>query len=362
MHARLVALAALLVLASWPALAQSWQDEWKTLQQRAKGQTLSVSHQPNDSITMILDEFSKKFGIKVEAMVARPSATLSRVQTEQRNGQHLWDLWWGGTSTMVNVAIPAGLLEKIEQYMILPEVKDPNQWRHIDFTFADVGRHVYVDINETNYAILRNVKVLPEVKIETADDFLNPKLKGRISSRDASTPNYGTFALATLYRQRGAEFLTKLLKDQELKVFENPQQLEASIVRGQHAVAFGLESGIWEQCRRDGGCKDVEQMKQFSVATSWGMSVPKNPPHPDAVKVWVNWIMSKEGQEAKVRHWPKTNDTGALSMRKDVAPAPGHERFLPDFSKPEQYVFVSSDKGSVEIDATTKIFKEFLGK
>jgi ABC-type Fe3+ transport system substrate-binding protein len=344
------------------ASAQSAQDEWKALQERAKGQTMMVTHQPNDSIVAILNEFGKRFGIKVDTMVARPSATLSRVQTEQRAGQYLWDLWWAGTSTMVNVAVPGGMLEKIEPFMMLPDVKDPATWRHLDFVYADVGRHVYVDINETNYAILRNVKVLPEVKIETADDFLNPKLKGKISSRDASTPNYGTFALATLYRDKGADFLTKLLNAQEVRVFENPQQMESALVRGQHAVSIGLESGIYEQCRRDGGCRDIEQMKQFQIATSWGMSVPKNPPHPDAVKLWLNWIMSKEGQETKVRLWPVNNDTGSLSMRKDVQPAPGHEKFLPDFSKPQNYVFVSHDKGSKEIDAVTKIFKDYMAK
>jgi hypothetical protein len=49
-------------------------------------------------------------------------------------------------------------------------------------------------------------------------------------------------------------------------------------------------------------------------------------------------------------------------MRKDVPPAPGHEQYLPDFSKPDQYVFVSSEKGSREIAETVKIFKEVMGK
>jgi ABC-type Fe3+ transport system substrate-binding protein len=92
------------------------------------------------------------------------------------------------------------------------------------------------------------------------------------------------------------------------------------------------------------------------------MSVPKNPPHPEAVKLWLNWFMSKEGQEVKLRHWPKHNRTGAISMRKDVAPAPGHEQFLPDFTKPDQYVFVSTAKGSKEIAATVKLFKDATGR
>jgi hypothetical protein len=49
-------------------------------------------------------------------------------------------------------------------------------------------------------------------------------------------------------------------------------------------------------------------------------------------------------------------------MRKDVVPAPGHEVYLPDFSKPEKYVFVSSERGSKEINATIKIFKETMGR
>ena len=180
--------------------------------------------------------------------------------------------------------------------------------------------------------------------------------------RDASTPNFGTFALATLYKQKGPEFVTRLLRDQDVKVFANPQQLETAITRGGQAVSLGLQSSIWEQCRKDGGCKDVEQLKQFSVAISWGMSVPKNPPHPEAMKVWLNWVLSKEGQEVVVREWVKHNSTGAVSMRRDVAPAPGHAQYLPDFSKPEQYVFVSTEKGSQEIKATVKLFKDITGR
>jgi ABC-type Fe3+ transport system substrate-binding protein len=90
--------------------------------------------------------------------------------------------------------------------------------------------------------------------------------------------------------------------------------------------------------------------------------VPKNPPHPEMTKLWVNWLLSREGQQAWVDAWAKYNTAGAVSMRKDVAPAPGHEQFLPDFNKPEQYVFVSSEKGSEEMDATIKLFKEVMGR
>jgi iron(III) transport system substrate-binding protein len=344
------------------AHAQSWQDDWKAALDKAKGQTLTAVVQSNQSFDLIFDEFSKKFGIKVDVTVSRPSSTLARMRTEQKNGQYSWDIWWGGTSNMVNSAAPAGMIEELEKYLILPEVKDASNWRHPDYIWGEAGRHVFVHLNEISFAFLRNTKVLPEIKVANADALLDPRLKGKISMRDVSTPNFGTFALATILHEKGPAFLAKFLKEQEPRVYENPQQLEAAIVRGGQTLAIGLESSLWEQCRKDGGCKEIDQLEHFSIAISWGLSVPKNPPHPEAVKVWLNWILSKEGQEATVRNWVKHNQTGAVSMRKDVPPAPGHERYLPDFTKPDQYVFVSTAKGSKEIADTIKIFKEATGR
>ena len=49
-------------------------------------------------------------------------------------------------------------------------------------------------------------------------------------------------------------------------------------------------------------------------------------------------------------------------MRKDVAPAPNHGEDLPDFSKPEQYVWVATEDGEKEVEAVVKIFKEVMQK
>lgn len=365
MFARLAGLLLLVMTVPCATEAQaqsiSWQDDWKATIEKAKGQPLTAMIAPEEAYTTVMAEFSKRFGIKTEATVSRPSSALSRVQTEQRSGQFGWDVWMGGTSNMVNAAAPAGLLEPMEKYFILPEVKDVSNWRHPDFLFGDSGRRVFTNANRVEFYVLRNLSVVPEVKVVTWDDLLNPKFKGKISVRDLSVPNGGTFAVATGYGVKGPDFVRKLLKDQEAKFYENPQQLENSIVRGGQAIAIGLESYIWDKCRADGGCKDVVQLQQFAAATSAGLTIPKNPPHPEVVKVFVNWYLSKEGQEVWVNARAKQNSSGAVSMRKDVPPFKGHENSLPDFSNPRNYVFVSSEKGSEEVDATIKIFKEITG-
>ena len=140
-----------------------------------------------------------------------------------------------------------------------------------------------------------------------------------------------------------------------------PQQLDAAITRGGQAVSIGLETYLWDKCRADGGCKEIDNLWQFGAAISLGFTIPRNAPDADAAKVFVNWYLSKEGQELWVKAWAKQNTSGAVSMRKDVAPFKGHESSMPDFSNPKNYVFVSSERGSEEVKDTIKIFKEATG-
>ena len=244
MYARLAAILAIALTLPVAANAQAWQDEWNATLAKAKSQTLTAMVAGEEAYQLTLAEFSKKFGIKTESTVARPSVALSRIQTEQKSGQFIWDVWMGGTSNMVNSASPAGLTAPMEPYFILPEVKDVSNWRHPDYIFGDSRRTAFTNSNKLEFYVLRNNSNLPDVKVETWDDFLNPKLKGKISVRDMSVPNAGTFAMATAYGVKGPDFVRKLLKDQEVKVYENPQQLDASITRGGQVISMGLETYI----------------------------------------------------------------------------------------------------------------------
>jgi hypothetical protein len=76
-----------------------------------------------------------------------------------------------------------------------------------------------------------------------------------------------------------------------------------------------------------------------------GVSVLKNAPHREATKVWVNWLLSREGQETYVREWAKSNDIGALSLRKDVQAHPAHESAAPDYDRMADCLLAGADSG-----------------
>ena len=344
------------------ALAQDGDAAWKATVKKAKDQTLVLVYSDNKAFDTIVEEFTQRYGIKVQSTVSRPSVILPRVRTEQNNGQYLWDVWWSITANMVNVAAPAGMLQPFEPLLMLPEVKDVNQWRHKDYLYGDPNRFVFTYSHEVSLALYRNTDVVPELKIDDLDALLDPRLKGMIIARDASQPNSGAFALAPLYKAKGEGFVRKLLTEQEPKVLANPQQLDNTLMRGGAALAFGMQNTSYASCVKDGGCKNIMPVPQLAITLSRGLSVFKNAPHPDAAKVFINWLLSKEGQTVAVREWAKYNLTGAVSMRKDVEPHPDHKADQPDFSNPDRYVWVSTDDGTKEINAVVRIFKEATGR
>lgn len=344
------------------AFAQNPQDAWRATQAKARGQVLAFQTQGDKAMDIMLDEFSKKFGVKVEITVSRPSATIARVRTEQTNGQFLWDLWWGITSNMVHVAAPAGMLSKTEDFLILPEVKNASNWRHPDYMYGEPGHHVFTYSHEVNVGVYRNKAVLPELKIDSIDALLDPRLKGRIALREASVPNAGSFTLSSILKVKGADFLRKFLTVMEPRVYANPQQLDVAIMRGGAAVAVGMQSSSISECRKAGGCKTMEEIQSLAFIQSRGVSVFKNAPHPEAARAFLNWFLSREGQEIYVREWARHSVSGAVSHRRDVAPHKDHLEDMPDLAKAGQYVWVSTSQGSKDIDEAVKIFKQIADK
>ena len=353
---------AVLLTVSGTVHAQGLPDGWQQTLDKAKTQKLVIINQGNPAFDAAFDAFTKKYGIKVESSVSRPSAAITRVQTEQKNNLYLADVWWAITGVMTSVASPAGLFEPMEKYLLLPEVKDPSNWRHPDYIYGDRNRSVFLHTNELSFTVLRNIDVIPELTITSYDSLMDPRLKGKIAIRDASSPNAGSYALAPIYKAKGPEFLMKFLTQQQPRVFENPEQLDNSLIRGASALAIGGQNSSLSQCRSDGGCKNIDQVEAFGSSSSRGLAIFKNAPNPEAATIFVNWILSKEGQQFLINEWPKSNTTGAVSMRKDVPPAPGHEQYLPDFANPGQYIWVSTQQGDEELKPVTALFKTWIGK
>jgi iron(III) transport system substrate-binding protein len=360
MMKRILSAAAVIGLAvAWatPGSAQMWQDKWNATLAKAKTQKLILTQHGNDAIPEVVKAFEKKYGIEVEVSAQRPSRALARIRTEQKNGQYLWDIWLAATSNMTNIAAPAGMMEPLDDVLILPEVADMSNWRDPKYVFGDKGHNVFTFRNYVTRSVFRNVNVAKGVKIRSFDDFLNPALRGKIAIRDSSRPNAAAFVLALMQDRKGADFVKRFLTEMRPTIYESPKQIFNAVVRGGAGLAIGARETEYSRCVLDGGCKNIIEPDGFEYILSWGVAIFKNAPHKEAATIWVNWLLSKEGQQVMVEKWAKHNIDGAVSMRKDVAPAKDHEKSLPDFSRPHEYMWVAHDKEGAKIKAAVATYR-----
>lgn len=353
-----------LSLGARPAAGADWKADWEKAVAEADGQSLKIIVQANGSegYQAVVNEFKKRFPkINVQSSLMNPSDAGPRILTEQRNGLYAWDVWWGTASNMNNVALPANALEKIDGYFILPEVSDVSNWRNPKYLYtSEKGHYVFVHTHFVMDLGVYNTKLVPGGRF-TMDSLVDPKLKGKIYIRQPSRPHGGSMMLAQVAHERGMDFVRRIFTDMAPVYVDNDRQNFMTAVKGQSAVTFGISENALEECRKNGGCKNLEPTK-IGFLHSRGVSILKNPPDKAAAKVFVNWLLSKEGQEVYVREWAKFNPAGAFSMRKDVAGNPAHANSVPDFDHLDKYAAVSLDSGDAELKGVVKLFNELRAK
>jgi iron(III) transport system substrate-binding protein len=342
-----------------PAWAD-WKQDWDKTVAEAKGQKLNLIIQPSEGMEAVVKVFKQRFPqIDVQVTLMHPSDAGPRVLTEQKNNLYNWDTWWSTASNMNNVVLPAGGLEKITDYFILPEVKDESNWRAPAFSYTSPrGPYVFVHTH-----LIQNLSAYNKNMVKgaaTFDSLLDPALKGKIYIRQPSRPHGGTMMLAQVAKEKGIGFVEKLLTTMDPVYVDNDRQNFMAVQKGQAAIALGTPEATLAECWEQGGCANMAPLGN-GFMHSRGVSVFKNAPHKAATKVWINWLLSKDGQEAYVREWAKDATTGAHSLRKDVAGDPKHAASTPDFNNLDKYTAVSLDSGTAElkqiIDLYTKVRK-----
>jgi ABC-type Fe3+ transport system substrate-binding protein len=333
----------------------------------AKGQTLTVVGHPGPQYDDIIAAFQKAYpDVKIQYDGDRPSTFTPKMLTEQKNGVYNWDVWWDATSTMNTVALPAGAMQDIAPYLLLPEVKDGKNWRGGKVLYSsDKTPYVFIYSLNAPGGPYVNRDVLPKDLFPAGqplnlDQLLDPRLKGKILFRTPSTPEGGALFLTGVLKAKGPDFVRKLLVDQQPIFEENAQLISQQLIQGKAPIEIGGDQPTITDCQVQGGCKNLQEVPQTSYALSNGVAVFKNAPHPDAAKVFVNWILSKAGQQAFVDSYVKNQATGANSDRVDVEPKdPTH---AVDFNQLDKWSLQGTDSGNDDMANVLALYKQISSK
>jgi len=279
--------------------------EWDKLIDAAKKEgKVTVSVPASAEVKKQLeDNFKKRYGIEVEIFTARGSTGVRRMADEFKAGVRYFDLHIGGSSSIVSGMLDEGIIDPIEPWLVLPEVKDPKQWWGGHLWVDTAKRFIYMFQAYLPESIWYNTDLVKPNEIRSFDDFLNPKWKGKIGYLDPRTPGGGDSNWSYMWQVKGEEYL-KNLTAQDLYLGRDQRLLAESLAKGRVAIMIGNTYYSYAPFLKAGlPVKSLPILKEGTFATggSGNLAVIKAPAHPNSTKVFVNWLLSREGQDVVSR-------------------------------------------------------------
>ncbi|MEO6163684.1 MAG: extracellular solute-binding protein, partial [Candidatus Binatia bacterium] len=245
----------------------------------------------------IEEQFKKRFGIEVEVFTARGSAGVRRMADEFKAGVRHFDLHIGGSSSIISGMLDEGILDPIDPWLVLPEVRDPKQWWGGHLWVDTAKRFIYMFQAYLPESIWINTDLVKPNELRSFDDFLNPKWKGKIGYLDPRTPGGGDSNWSYMWQVKGEEYL-KNLAAQDLYIGRDQRVLSESLAKGRVAVMIGNTYYSFMPFVKAGlPVKPLPTVKDgtFGTAGSGNLAIIKAPAHPNSTKVFVNWLLSREG-------------------------------------------------------------------
>jgi iron(III) transport system substrate-binding protein len=277
--------------------------EWeRTVEAAKKEGKIVIAIPPANELRKDMETVLKqKFGLDAELVAAPGPRNASRIASERKAGVSYFDVLIVGTGTAVGLAHD-GMLEPIEALMILPEVKDPKEWwgGHIWEDNLSTNRYLYSFLADVStHSIWYNSELAKPEELRSFDDYLSPKWKGKIGFSDPRVPSSGQSVWSFMWEVKGEEFLRKLVQ-QDLFLTRDLRLLTDTLAKGKVALAFGIGRSQAEPFVKAGlPIKPAPAPKEgLPASNSFGViGIVKDPPHPNAARVFINWFLSREGQD-----------------------------------------------------------------
>jgi iron(III) transport system substrate-binding protein len=289
------------------------QSEWEKIVAAAKQEGKVVAAiSPSAELRRSLESaFEKRFQIDAEFVLSEGGTAVRRNVDEHRAGIRYFDLHVGGTNSIMGL-LREKILDPVEPYFVLAEVKDPKNWWTGHLWADRAKRFIYAFNGYSGDVVWHNASLLDPKEIRSYDDLLAAKWKGKIGFDDPRTPGSGDAAWSFLYMIKGEEFLKRLSPN--LVVMTERRQVAESVAKGKVLIGIGPVYFSYAPFLKAGLPVKPLHLKEGSYATSGAgnLGIVKEPPHPNATRVFVNWLLGKEGQEIY------TKAMGQATRRLDV--------------------------------------------
>ena len=346
----------------------AWRIEWdKTVAAAEKEGTVSIYIFEAGPLTEeTVQAFERAYPkIKVNQLRGRGNDLGPRIVAERRGGKYLVDLFAGGKGTALGTLYAGKILEPIKPLLLLPEVLDESKWwrrehKYVDpenkYIFAYIGNAGGVEINY-------NSTLVNPKEFTSYWDLTQPKWKGKITATDPRTRGMDNPVLFFYYHAKlGPEFIRKLYGDMEVAIARDYRQPVDWLASGRYSICIPCVSDEMDKAMdQQLPVGQVLRLKEGGTLSSSGgtLTFLQNAPHPNASKVFVNWLLSREGQTVVQKGRKGRARTASNSLRTDIA-----KNDLPEEVQRRDGVdyFDADDDSVADRRPADKLFNEIFGK
>jgi iron(III) transport system substrate-binding protein len=319
--------AGVLAIATAAVAAQTdWKKDWEDTLAAAKKEGRLVLYGSAD-YEQLFGEFQKKYPeIKVTGVFGRGADVAKRILAERRAEKFLADVYVNGQGTGYNVLYKSKTVDPLAPVLMLPEVTDTSKWWQRKHHYADPENRYLIMFNGAARVVVGyNTKLVNPSQIRSYWDLLEPRWRGKIVALDPSSGGAGD-ALRFFYYHGslGREYIRRVLVDSDPTISADTRQMGDWLAAGR--FAFSIFSPIsrmdLDKMQTQGlpvDWFDPDHLKEgaYIAAGSGGAALMNRAPNPNAAKLALNWLLSREGQIAYQRIFT-LGDEGPDSLRIDI--------------------------------------------
>ena len=282
-----------------------WQHEWNKVLEGAKKEGRVVVS-GGEMYVEVFAEFQKRYpDIKVVSISGNSTQLLPRIITERRAEKYLVDISLSGPGSMYNVLHKAKALDPIKPALILPEVLDESKWWKGKHRYGDEeDQYIFAFNLVPVYTWAYNTKLVNPSEIKSYWDLLQPKWKGKILLMDPTLQNSLEHLRFHYYNpELGPEFIRRLLTEMDVTASRDIRQIADWLATGKFALTgiTQVSRTRLDVAKKQGLPVDwfgAPQLKEGVPLGNQGgcVALLNRAPHPNAARVAINWLLSREGQ------------------------------------------------------------------
>lgn len=298
-----------------PVNKETWEVEWEKIVRAAQKEGRLVVYSSAPVQDALRNAFSSKYGIQYEGMLVRGGELAQKLLTERRSGLYTIDVYIGGNNTIISSLKPAGTLTPLEPALILPEVLDSKAWYENKLPWVDAQKTTFSFMGSPYPVILVNTQTVNTGEVRGYRDLLNPRWKGKIVINDPTVPGAGNSTFRHVaWLILNLDYWREFVKQEPIITRDQRLQVEW-IAQGKYPIAISPQGAIVNDFRAAGATIEYIQTQEgvYLTSSSGNLALVSNAPHPNAAKLFVNWLLSKEGQRVFSLAF------GAQSTREDIS-------------------------------------------